>query len=117
VNLIKPALIDDGIRSLSHDEKKELKSFYLQKSEELKVIKFVPASGAATRMFKALIDIKDKLKAGTLCVKDIRNVEKKDPDISFIHKFPDCGIYGVDWKHSTFWGGSSNYGDDYGIAW
>lgn len=22
-----------------------------------------------------------------------------------------------DWKHSTFWGGSSNYGDDYGIAW
>ncbi len=22
-----------------------------------------------------------------------------------------------DWKHSTFWGGASNYGDDYGIAW
>lgn len=22
-----------------------------------------------------------------------------------------------DWKHSTFWGGSSNYGEDYGIAW
>lgn len=22
-----------------------------------------------------------------------------------------------DWKHGTFWGGSSNYGDDYGIAW
>ena len=22
-----------------------------------------------------------------------------------------------DWKHGTFWGGSSNYGEDYGIAW
>lgn len=22
-----------------------------------------------------------------------------------------------DWKHGTFWGGASNYGDDYGIAW
>ena len=22
-----------------------------------------------------------------------------------------------DWKHGTFWGGSSNFGEDYGIAW
>jgi gamma-glutamyltranspeptidase/glutathione hydrolase len=22
-----------------------------------------------------------------------------------------------DWKHGTFWGGSSNYGEDYGISW
>jgi gamma-glutamyltranspeptidase/glutathione hydrolase len=22
-----------------------------------------------------------------------------------------------DWEHKTFWGGSSNYGEDYGIAW
>ncbi|MGB7296532.1 MAG: gamma-glutamyltransferase [Candidatus Aminicenantales bacterium] len=22
-----------------------------------------------------------------------------------------------DWQHGTFWGGSSNYGEDYGIAW
>jgi gamma-glutamyltranspeptidase/glutathione hydrolase len=22
-----------------------------------------------------------------------------------------------DWKHGTFWGGSSNYGEDYGICW
>jgi len=29
---------------------------------------------------------------------------------------PINAIY-FDWKHKTFWGGSSNYGDDYGIAW
>jgi gamma-glutamyltranspeptidase/glutathione hydrolase len=22
-----------------------------------------------------------------------------------------------DWQHGTLWGGSSNYGEDYGIAW
>jgi gamma-glutamyltranspeptidase/glutathione hydrolase len=22
-----------------------------------------------------------------------------------------------DWKHESFWGGSSNHGEDYGIAW
>jgi gamma-glutamyltranspeptidase/glutathione hydrolase len=29
---------------------------------------------------------------------------------------PITAIY-FDWQHGTFWGGASNYGDDYGIAW
>lgn len=29
---------------------------------------------------------------------------------------PMNAIY-FDWDHGTFWGGSSNYGEDYGIAW
>jgi gamma-glutamyltranspeptidase/glutathione hydrolase len=29
---------------------------------------------------------------------------------------PITAIY-FDWEHGTFWGGASNYGDDYGIAW
>jgi len=29
---------------------------------------------------------------------------------------PINAIY-FDWKHGTLWGGSSNYGEDYGIAW
>jgi gamma-glutamyltranspeptidase/glutathione hydrolase len=29
---------------------------------------------------------------------------------------PITAIY-LDWKHGTFWGGASNHGDDYGIAW
>ena len=23
----------------------------------------------------------------------------------------------LDWEHDSMWGGSSNYGDDYGVAW
>ncbi len=29
---------------------------------------------------------------------------------------PINAIY-FDWKHRSFWGGSSNHGEDYGIAW
>jgi len=29
---------------------------------------------------------------------------------------PITAIY-FDWKHGTFWGGASDYGEDYGIAW
>ena len=29
---------------------------------------------------------------------------------------PITAVY-FDWKHGTFWGGASNYGEDYGIAW
>ncbi len=29
---------------------------------------------------------------------------------------PTTAIW-IDWKHGTLWGGASNYGDDYGIAW
>jgi len=29
---------------------------------------------------------------------------------------PINAVY-FDWEHGTFWGGSSNYGEDYGIAW
>ncbi|MDD8021073.1 MAG: gamma-glutamyltransferase [Acidobacteriota bacterium] len=29
---------------------------------------------------------------------------------------PTNAIY-FDWQHSTFWGGSSNYGEDYGVVW
>lgn len=29
---------------------------------------------------------------------------------------PVNAIY-FDWKHKTFWGGSSNHGEDYGVAW
>jgi gamma-glutamyltranspeptidase/glutathione hydrolase len=29
---------------------------------------------------------------------------------------PVNAIY-FDWKHGSFWGGSSNHGEDYGIGW
>ncbi|QGK75694.1 DUF4301 family protein [Flavobacterium sp. SLB02] len=53
-NLISPATINNGILSLSEAEFEERAHFFDLQKETLKLKKFVPASGAASRMFKFL---------------------------------------------------------------
>jgi len=54
INLDRPAVIGDGILSFSESEIESLISFYDRINKDFKILKFVPASGAATRMFKDL---------------------------------------------------------------
>jgi hypothetical protein len=53
-NLVKPAVKGDGIQVYTLNRIKELEKYYDKHSGKLKVVKFVPASGAASRMFKSL---------------------------------------------------------------
>ncbi|MBW1654468.1 DUF4301 family protein [Flavobacterium quisquiliarum] len=53
-NLIRPATINDGILSLSQNEFQEKALFFDNQKDQFKIKKFVPASGAATRMYKFL---------------------------------------------------------------
>jgi len=53
-NLIKPAIVNDGILRFNSLEVNDLANFYEQNQNGKKLIKFVPASGAASRMFKEL---------------------------------------------------------------
>lgn len=52
--LNRAATIGDGIVQLSDSELDRLINLYLEKVTSLKIVKFVPASGAASRMFKSL---------------------------------------------------------------
>ena len=54
VNLDRPATIDDGIVRLEEEQIEDLVADYEQLIEGKSVTKFVPASGAASRMFKEL---------------------------------------------------------------
>lgn len=54
VNLSKPVVPDDGIIRLNADEEKKYIEQFESYSKQHKLLKFVPASGAATRMFKDL---------------------------------------------------------------
>ena len=56
INLERAATIDDGILQFSYDKASQLISHYDSRKDDLKVVKFVPASGAATRMFKFLFE-------------------------------------------------------------
>ncbi len=55
----KPATPGDGILTLSQQEGDKLVRLYEEKSREYRVTKFVPASGAASRMFKSLFAFYD----------------------------------------------------------
>lgn len=54
--LKKPALYNDGIFELPEEKAMIYASIFDSKKESLKLTKFVPASGAATRMFKFLCE-------------------------------------------------------------
>ncbi len=52
----RAAAIGDGITCLDSDALKAAEQDYATLSQSLKIVKFVPASGAATRMFKELFE-------------------------------------------------------------
>src|SRR5690606_26225528 len=54
VDIIAAATPGKGIYRFSHEEREELEAYYDSRKMQLEIIKFIPASGAATRMCKAL---------------------------------------------------------------
>jgi uncharacterized protein DUF4301 len=56
INLEKVAEIGNGIQFLSKEEALEYSKIYSKRANKVKIQKFVPASGAATRMFKELAE-------------------------------------------------------------
>ena len=60
LNIAKPAMIGDGILLLNEVETGKYVEKYETHRKNKKIIKFVPASGAATRMFKALYEFISK---------------------------------------------------------
>nr|WP_275122866.1 DUF4301 family protein [Ancylomarina sp. DW003] len=56
VKLVNPAIIGDGIMKIEDEDLDYFRDYYLNRPKKLSVIKFVPASGAATRMFQKLYD-------------------------------------------------------------
>jgi hypothetical protein len=90
-NLVSEATIDNGIVSVS---KNQIESYVLKfddKKDKVSILKFVPASGAATRMFKFLFTFLDDytLEKGSIN-SYINKTNNKDLSLFFIgiEKFP-----------------------------
>lgn len=62
-NLAGAATVGDGIVHFTPEEAEEYAQLFDKKRDELSMVKFVPASGAASRMFKDLIDVEQKYNA------------------------------------------------------
>jgi len=59
VKLVRAAVVTNGILRFSEEEQRELVQYFEDARSELQLLKFVPASGAASRMFKAMFNFLD----------------------------------------------------------
>ena len=80
-NLISPATVNNGILSLSTVDFEEKANFFDAHKDEFKICKFIPASGAATRMFKFLIAFLNTYDIEKETINSYIN-RKKDNDLS-----------------------------------
>ncbi len=82
VILKSAAIISDGILKPDSEEHKELIAYYDQHKTNLGLLKFVPASGAASRMFKALFNFLEEFDSGSESIKDyVQRTGNKDIEV------------------------------------
>jgi hypothetical protein len=91
ITLHKPATLNDGIVKLSNDEFQKYADFFDSNKDTLKLKKFVPASGAASRMFKFLNEFLNEFDHENETINAYIN-RKKDKNLPVflagIEKFP-----------------------------
>ena len=93
INLVAPATPEKGLHQFSNSEAAELAAYFDEHYTDYKILKFVPASGAASRMFKTLFEFMESYK-GT--AEDIKEFESDRSFNSPFHFFANI-------KHFAFY--------------
>ncbi|MFQ6778179.1 MAG: DUF4301 family protein [Alphaproteobacteria bacterium] len=75
-NIIKPATINDGITRLTPQTEQKYLDIYNANINNKSITKFVPASGAATRMFKDLFEYLSNSQSNETTDKVLQNINK-----------------------------------------
>ncbi|MFC2080272.1 DUF4301 family protein [Bacteroidota bacterium] len=88
--IVAPASVDNGIIAFSDQEKTSLANYFDQQKESFDICRFIPASGAATRMFKDLFTIREKLQgmSNEEQLKHIRSDAEAKMFFNSINSFP-----------------------------
>lgn len=96
VNIDKPAVIGDGILRLEGDKLLSYVNFFEACVGNLSIVKFVPASGAATRMFKDLYDFKSSYDSKKNSLEDFPKVKQVIENISQFAFYESLKAFGVE---------------------
>lgn len=93
LNVHEAATVRNGILQISNEDRQELITQYESRQNELDILKFVPASGAATRMFKAFYNFLKEFNPQEETVEEY--VERKnDPKLElFFRRMKDLPFY------------------------
>lgn len=93
IQLEAPATVGDGILVVPEAETDRLVQLYDSESRDLFLIKFVPASGAASRMFSHLFALQDALNEPGADAKAILADEKNKLTREFFEQLPHFAFY------------------------
>ena len=80
IDIKKPATVEDGILLLSEEDQKNQIDFYDKNKRSLEIVKFTPASGAASRMFKFLFNFLDSYQSHKQSINSYIN-KRRDNDL------------------------------------
>lgn len=89
--LLRPATLGDGIRKLGEDESRVLQQQYGDSLPEISVCKFVPASGAASRMFRDLSMLRETFSSDEAAL-DPEGKKILEKFLSNVTRFPFAGL-------------------------
>ena len=93
INLDRPAIVGDGIKVFNGREAKKLSYYYDSNSKKYEVLKFVPASGAASRMFKTVFEFMEQYKGKAADIKSFNEAPEWATVREIIKRLKDFAFY------------------------
>ncbi|UCG28977.1 MAG: DUF4301 family protein [Bacteroidales bacterium] len=93
LNIRKPAVINDGILALKENELKRFVRKFENSVPDLRLTKFVPASGAASRMFKSLFECYQRIKMNPDLVRNCLEDPECQAAGEFMKELPRFAFY------------------------
>lgn len=90
--LVRAASKGDGLEVFDEQQIKQLLAEYDQLTAAHQLIKFVPASGAASRMFKTLFECRDLLRQGKTC-DDLKEIKGMKDAIVFFDQLKNFAFF------------------------
>ncbi len=95
VKLVGPATAGNGIVVLSDKEVEKYENYFNKLMTKTDIIKFIPASGAATRMFKHLYSFSEKYDKSDKAYKEFLNDQSFDSVYSFITGIENFAFFNI----------------------
>ena len=92
-DLAAPALVGSGIVGIDESSQQSLLDSYEAYAKEHKVVKFVPASGAATRMFKNLYSFRDSYDGSDAAYEKLVSNQKEGSMFDFFKRLEHFAFY------------------------
>jgi hypothetical protein len=92
IGIVKTAIIGDGIKNLSQEDlHAKIKNY--ENAEGIRSLKFVPASGAASRMFKSLFSFLENYRNVVLNYDNFINDDEFEPVFDFFKNIKKFAFY------------------------